>query len=128
MIADPVVSSLAEAVAEVECRFKCINLGTRLRLGDDIGIPLQTSELLVGAGVQSVGPDNVNVPEVFCASEKAVAELWLRLFLEIGHGCSTVYWRIQPELNKNAVTSIGSPTGVDTAFMMYRIYSRQCFT
>jgi hypothetical protein len=129
MIGDTDISSLAEAVVEVECRFKCIHLGHDLRMGPvgEMGIPLQTTELCIGLGVESYGPKGLNIPAVYCVSEKAAAEIWLRLFLEMGRGFSTVYWRIPPDLSEE-ITYLGVSHNKPDPLMLYRIYSRQVFT
>ena len=99
-----VISSLTDAVAEVEVRFKCIDLPSILRIADpgELGTPLDTTEILA--------PPETDVP----TSEGVAAEIWLKAITDVGRGCSTIYWRIPPEIRKSGDT--------------YRVYSRQIFT
>jgi hypothetical protein len=59
-------------------------------------------------------------PEVlFLSKRRAVAD-WLGRVLEAAQGCSTIYWRIEPELKPfTAIANFGQEAGE-----AYRIYSR----
>ncbi len=116
------------AVAEIKSRFKCISWESAKDREPWIAPDGQRSvEFLIGAGEHSER-------EVFCLSERAATSIWLDMVMKAGEGKSTIYWRIEPEIQivykylytENAYIN-GLPYPNYEERPIYKIYSRQVF-
>ena len=122
----PIVSTFEEAVAEVRARFKCVPW-VSTETPDTFPTGRKYQELKIGCGSDGDGA-------LYLSLEKA-AQAWLDEMLRLGHGKTTIYWRIEPEYdsyNKKVwleemdlgaqefrTILVGRP--------VHRIYSRQDF-
>jgi hypothetical protein len=123
----PTVETFAEAVAEIERRFKCVSFH-----------PNKTISIAPTGGPYMEIVSGNERPEgewhqAMAFTEKAAAQLMLDGVLRLGEGKSTIYWRIEPEMDDTFPVFFEVSAMTDRPFpyyeerKVYRTYCRLAF-
>ncbi len=129
MTQHPTVETFSQAVTEIERRFKCVSFHPNKTISiAPTGGPY--TEIVSGHACRD-GQGGGH--QVMAFTEKAAAQLMLDGVLRLGEGKSTIYWRVEPELDSTfpvffeMSAMLGKPFPYYEEHKVYRTYCRLAF-